>query len=89
MRNDDCSDCPLRSSENQNKLLIGLEKIDDIHKAVYGLQNQPELGLVARVTRLELTEAQSQKARLLQLGFMAGAAVGGGSLGAVITKLLG
>lgn len=88
MRKDDCSDCPLSSVELQNKLIESLDKINDIHKAVYGLHNQPELGLVCRVVKLEATAEQSQKSRMLQLGFTAGAAIGGGSFGALITKLL-
>lgn len=79
----DCKDCPVREQLGER-----LTKIDEIHSALFGILNQPQLGIVSRLSRLEEFKKQMERNHYLQIGFMIGAGVAGGGIGSLITKLV-
>jgi hypothetical protein len=79
----DCNDCPVKG-----EFMERLQKIDEIHSALYGLKDQPELGMIQRVSRLEMFKKNAEKNHYLQVGFMLGAGLCGGGIGGAIVKIM-
>lgn len=79
----ECIDCPIASEIEKR-----LAKIDDIHAALYGLSNQPELGLIKRVNTLETFKKNVERNQFVQVGMVLGAGISGGGISALIIKYL-